>query len=439
MTRNGRRLGVLGRFLARFRRDRRGSVAPMFAIFLVPLIGVMGVAGEVTGWYQIDRSMQNASDAAAVAAATNGVTNNDTGSPAMPAYKREAIAVASQYGYTSGANSVTVTPSTVTCPSGAGTCFQVKISRTVPFYLVRITKYTGNGSSAQVISTTSIANPYGGGTSFCLLALGGTITSGITANGGPKSDLSGCSMASNGDATCNGHNLNADSSYAYYGDSNCGLVQHPNSPKVSDPYSGLFTATEAAADLAKCGGTFAGSTWSSAPTLSSNTDNVFCGNVTLSKNITLTAGTIVIENGQLNLSGNTLTGANNTIVFSGTTGSAATHGPSTGKDDNLSITAPTTGQWSGIAVYQDPSLTTGVDITESGNGPTWDIVGLLYLPHSNVTISGAVNKNSSGACLGLVVNTITINGTGYILDHNGCSTAGLTLPGYSATPVALVQ
>ena len=53
-----------------------------------------------------------------------------------------------------------------------------------------------------------------------------------------------------------------------------------------------------------------------------------------------------------------------TIIFSGTSGTY-THAPTGG--GTLNIQAPTSGNWSGVALYQDPSLTTGVDISAAGN------------------------------------------------------------------------
>ena len=60
-----------------------------------------------------------------------------------------------------------------------------------------------------------------------------------------------------------------------------------------------------------------------------------------------------------------------------------------------------------MALYQDPNLVdTGgnLDISAAGNTPTWDITGMVYLPNSTVTFSGAVNKASNGlSCFGLTV------------------------------------
>ena len=121
-----------------------------------------------------------------------------------------------------------------------------------------------------------------------------------------------------------------------------------------------------------------------------------------------------------------------TIVFTGTAGSY-THAP-TG-DGTLDFNAPKTGPWKGMAIYQDPKLTTGVDIEEAGNSPTWKISGMVYLPQSSVTLSGAISKSSNGeSCFGLVVKDLLINGTGAIMAHGNCGEAGLNLPtGTSAT------
>ena len=99
----------------------------------------------------------------------------------------------------------------------------------------------------------------------------------------------------------------------------------------------------------------------------------------------------------------------------------------------LDIKAPTSGPFSGVAVYQNPSLTTGVDLTYAGNDPMWNITGLVYMPRASVTISGAINKSAEGAiCFVMVANDIRINGTGSIYAQSpagaGYPDAGLNMP-----------
>src|ERR1700751_5466203 len=91
----------LFRRLLDLHRDRRGNVTVMMGFLLPPLIGTFGLGYEVANWYLTTRSMQNAADSAALAAATNASTGWDT----------EARAVAAQYGFADGINNVTVTVS----------------------------------------------------------------------------------------------------------------------------------------------------------------------------------------------------------------------------------------------------------------------------------------------------------------------------------------
>jgi hypothetical protein len=137
---------------------------------------------------------------------------------------------------------------------------------------------------------------------------------------------------------------------------------------------------------------------------------------------------LVIENGQLDTNGYTLSSSALTIVFTGSNSASYQHTPTGG--GTLDIAAPTSGTWSGMAIYQDPALTTNVDISAAGNSPTWNISGMVYLPHSSVTLSGAVNKSGHGSsCMGMVVDNLTINGTGSIFaNDNQCASAGLKLP-----------
>jgi hypothetical protein len=273
---------------------------------------------------------------------------------------------------------------------------------------------------------------------YCLVALGQMGTT-IRSNGAPNADLSGCNVMANGDATCNGHDLGADNGDAHGTDSGCGVNQSSSMPLMTDPYSGL--ASNIPSD--DCDGSypqeptrrndpalpvsnqFAGNySWGSVQKV--------CGDMQLTGPMTITNSSsptvLVIYNGSLDTNGfklSTASGSALTIFFAGS--NMYNHVPTGG--GTLDFNAPTSGTWSGVAMYQAPSLTSGVDVSAAGNSPTWDITGLVYLPHSSVTFSGAVNRSSNGAsCFAMVVNDVTINGTGSILAHGGCGQAGLVLP-----------
>src|SRR5260370_38404262 len=63
---------VLSKHLHRLRKDQRGTVSVIMGLLIVPLVGALGIGFEVSNWYMTTRGMQNAADAAALAAASNG-------------------------------------------------------------------------------------------------------------------------------------------------------------------------------------------------------------------------------------------------------------------------------------------------------------------------------------------------------------------------------
>jgi Flp pilus assembly protein TadG len=93
--------------LRRLRADERGATSIMMGILMIPLVGFLALGFEVSNWYLITRGMQNAADAATLAAAINNSAN----------YGVEANAVAAQYGFVNGVNNITITPNKVACPT----------------------------------------------------------------------------------------------------------------------------------------------------------------------------------------------------------------------------------------------------------------------------------------------------------------------------------
>jgi len=121
-------------------RDQRGSTAILFALAMPMLIGALGIGFEVSNWYMVQRGMQNAADAAVLAAASNGGANYDV----------EGKAVAAQFGFTNGVNNVGVTVlQNVACPGGGNTCYSATITNSVPLYLSPVVGYAGSGGGQE--------------------------------------------------------------------------------------------------------------------------------------------------------------------------------------------------------------------------------------------------------------------------------------------------
>jgi Flp pilus assembly protein TadG len=441
------------RNLLRLRNDCNGNVAVMMGLLIVPMAGGLGLGFEVSNWYMGKRAMQNAADAAAIAAASNASSNYDV----------EAKAVTALYGYVDGQNNVTVTASdTATCPTGGNTCYSVTITRLDPLYLSQVVGFSGDttvsGTKQKSLSSTAIAQQAKVQQPICLLALGTTGTA-LRTNGAPNSNFSGCTVMSDSAASCNGSNLNANYGLASGTNGGCGNKEYSSIPTVQDPYA--YMATNLPQNTCSTYPQEPNNKKSSLPstnllngTLSvtgsltgaisgtTYTGQAFCGDIQLTGNVVISTpsagATIVIENGQLDLNGFTLSTANGsavTVVFSGSNGSY-THAPtdnSTGQGGVLNIQAPSAGPFPGMAIYQDPNVTTGVDLTYKGNNPTWDITGGVYLPNSSVQVSGDVSQSSFGAdCFVMIAKNILINGTSNIYQQSpggaGCKQAGLNMP-----------
>ena len=439
--------------LVLLRRDQRGTIAVMMALLFPALIAILGLGMEVTNWYMRTRAMQNAADAAVIAAATNGTAN----------YNTEAAAVTASYGLVNGANNVTVTATdSAACPADPDVtppCYKVTITRLVTLALTSVIGYRGNvvvdGVQEQQLSSSATATKTVIQQPICLLGLD-TSGQAITSNGGPTTDFTGCTVMSNSAAVCNGSDIKATLGVAHGTNSGCGIKKYSYAPIVADPYAGL--ATNIPNNLAtKCsnsypqesrhGGTWSGgTTWTGTKSLTGTADlagnTLICGDLRLTGDVTINApdgAVLYIQNGQLDLQGHTFrtaSGSEVAIVFTGDNGGGYTHfvtDNSGGSSGVLDIKAPVSGAWSGVALYQAPSLTTGVDFTYAGNSPTWDISGLVYTPNASVIISGAVNKSSDGAvCFVMVGKDVRINGTGSIYAQSpagaGCKDAGLNMP-----------
>jgi hypothetical protein len=428
----------LTQFARRFRASKTGNIAITAALVSPVLLGAFGLGTEVTSWYSIQRKMQNAADSAASAAATNG----------SDSFAAEARAVSARYGFTNGQDGVVVTAlDKQACPDGTGECYQVTVKKPVPLSLSKMVGYNGDTqikkTRAKLLTASAMAIQDEAPRPYCIVALANSgVSPALRTNGAPKADLVGCNVMSNTDATCNGHDLNADVGDAFGTNDGCGVKRNSHVAKIKDQYAVLASnipevlCQNGFAKLTKKNkedGTFPavnelhGSyNWGKAP------DG--CGDMRLTADVIVNTdangAVLTIRNGNLDLNGHTLQtsdGSALTIIFTGENN--GNYGHVLTGNGTLDIRAPAKGVWSGVAIYQNPSLKTNVDISEAGNSPTWKITGLVYMPNADVTFSGAVNKSSFGAsCFTMVVDSLLINGTGSILAHGQCGQAGLTMP-----------
>jgi Flp pilus assembly protein TadG len=216
-----------------FLRDQNAASIVVIGLTLPALIGAMGLAIEVSFWHLHKRAMQNAADAAAIAAATSNGPN----------YVAEGSAVASQYGFAPGTGNISVSVTNPATASGcSANCYLVTISDNVPLFFSQVVGYQGsatvNGQPTSTLAASAVATSKTA-YDYCILALASSGKQGIRTNGAPKADLGGCNTMSNTSSTCNGSNLNATVGNAHGTNNGCGISQNSNVSAVSDPYAAL--------------------------------------------------------------------------------------------------------------------------------------------------------------------------------------------------------
>jgi Flp pilus assembly protein TadG len=431
----------------------RAAISPLTALMLLPICGAIAYSVELGGWQYTQRSMQNAADTAALAAAINNnssLVGTDPNSP--PYYEVEAQAAAKQFGFVDGQNNTTVTAGRTTCPTGVAsgvTCYAATITTKFPLLFSGVVGFSGDttyGSGrGQSILATAIATTAGGSTGTLTTPCVWTKTS-LTTKGTPKADLTGCTVLSSGGMNCNGQGIKADYAVGPTPDKDC--PQNPNNALVAGGSSGATIPPDPYASKASNIPANSSSCPTSALTKGSPTSTClyYGSGLQLTGNYTITQpNTVIVVGGSgLNLNSNTLSTSGTgsaTIIF---TGSSAGFTDKSNGNGIVNIQAPNSGVWSGVAVYQDPNCcTTDVSTTIAGakNGQAWTITGLVYLPHSDVTIDGAVNHFAGApTCMVLVVDILEVAGGGSLLQSpTGCNVAGLTVPSVQVSPSTLTR
>ncbi len=402
-----------------FLKDRKASVTTFSALCIIPLAVSTGVAVDLGRTLKTKVKLQAALDAAVI----SGVT--------LPAGTRNTYAT-SMFDAQSREAGITIpAPTFVTNPDKS---YSGTVSVSVPTTLMKI---VGQNKVDLVIRARAAAPIED---NSCILSLGqgmSSATDSMTFNGASNVDLSGCTLRSNTAMKCNGHTGNADASFAVGSAPGC-ANPYPGSTAIPDIHAKLATNITKQCGLASYNLNWTAGTPPSSPQMitvvnGSITEYHVCGTVTLKGSGTLLGSTtadsiLVVENGDLVMDKNAdITLTRTTIVMTGSTGTHAIEFPNgNGKSATLRLSPgkDTANPWRGVGIYQDPALTTGVDISW-GPGANLYADGLLYFPNSDATISGNATSNSSN-CTKMVVNTLTSNGAVDLKQSDsGCADIGL--------------
>jgi Flp pilus assembly protein TadG len=425
----------LAAFAGRFHADERGVSAVLVALMATSLIGAVALGVEASLWYKVHADIQSAADTAALSAAAAvkaGESATLVDNEAWAGARSNGFAITSISGAVgSGPNGLTVTVNSPPATGGYmanGSAVQVIISDPQSLILAGLFMKNGPTISASAVAGT-------GNGSACVLVLNPNSSAAVSVSGGALT-LNKCNLQVNS-TSATALNMPGGSIVASavdivgnYHSTGGSMSPSPTigATAVADPYSGLFAAnsvstlTSGACPAANN----AVSVSAGAKTLS---QGVYCNGLSVSGgSLTLNPGVYILQGGAFNVSAGTVTGTGVTIIL--TCGAPpCTNGSGSWASVDLSggtmnLSAPTSGAWSGMLLYQDPTNTAQVGPqsapdTIAGGGAT--LSGALYFPAQAVNYSGGL---AGGQCNQLIAYTVTFSGGGSLYNSN-CAAAGV--------------
>jgi hypothetical protein len=403
-------------------RDESGQTLIFVALSMTIILGFTAMAADVGTLLHDKRDLQIAADSAAIAGAVEEKVSSVTGD-----IQASGQTASTQNGFTNGSNQVTVTINTPPANgphAGAAGYVEAIVSQVEPVFFMKLFSFTSMTVTARAVAFD------GATSSNCVLATNPTASDTIDLQGSFNANFPGCSVVDDSnsptalDFTGGGGSLTAGS-VGVVGGAGGHTGDSSPAPKtgvapISDPLASLPAPTY---NAASCTAAPSGTAWG--PATAGGTV-CYSGNIKVQQNITMSAGTYVFT-GDLDFTGHgSLTGTGVTLYIAGPNGQLG--GPGNG-NTTLNLTAPTSGPYNGILIYQDR---TDANLAEFNGTPITNLTGIIYMPDAPLEFSGNTVSNLT---TDLIVNQLIEQGnaTVNITNYN------TTVNNSPLTTVALVE
>ena len=373
---------VLGERLTKLWRDRTGGIFVFAAIAAPVMIGAAGLSVDIGLWYANKRLAQSAVDSAALAGALEYRRSNGVTSSIVNVVNADALI----NGF-SAANG-----DTILVDDSAAPRVEVTITRTVPGLLSQVLFTETTNVQAHAVARADVNDT-------CIWSLNATDAQTIAVAGAADVDLD-CGMLANTDDPDGiwkeGSGCLAASEFKVAG----GYDETFNSGCALDPVpeTGIAPADDPLASLpapsyTPCGG--------GPPVNLSGSANytIFpgganCTNVTISTTgiVTFAPGIHIFDGASLKFNGGAnIEGTGVTFYWSENGGASDGFDITAGATVNLS--APTSGVYAGILMYQDRNTTANV-VHKMNGGSTMNLDGIVYAPSSEVEFTGGSTSDT---------------------------------------------
>lgn len=463
-------------FFRKLRKDRRGNVLAITAAFLPVIVGAAGLATDTIQWTLWRRQLQRAADSAAFAGVYDRAANNGATANVPTAVCRDlAVNLHTWMGLLGTSPCTGAVGSYAELNTDASSnafvtnrvMVRLQVQKPLPFSSMFM-------STAPVIQASATAGSVRAGGNPCMLALSSTGTA-INNSGNAKVTAPTCifysdSSSSNSAAAGGNSKVKAKAIAGVGGiasSNNWQVDQYlPYSPSLPDPLAppSSTAVTPDVSDM-KCaghyvtsgGGPNATTTWvyddldyntnmATATYLGSDglphTGANCWKSISIGSSRSFTvpstySGPIYVNGGSVNFQGDFTCTACAIVLTNKDPTSTTIGGMDTNSQAKVNITAPTSGTYNGIAIYQDRRAPGG-NVDKINGGSNNQINGVVYFPKDTLWLNGTGDTVS--LCSMFIANKLNFNGTGNIAissaEDTSCS--GVNLPRGTITIVRLV-
>lgn len=382
-------------------RPRRGTVAVLAALCLIGVLGFAALSLDAALLHQDRRAAQAAADAAALAAATNlyqnyelyqGLDNNDKA-------KAAALAVASANGFTNDGTTSTVTvhvPPTSGIMSGKAGYAEVIVQLNQSRYFSR-----EGGTGTLPVTARAVARGMWYAVGDGIIVLDPSSSGALSAGGGGSVSVVGANIVVNSSSASaaianGGGTLTAPefdvtgvpgTSTSGTGSSFSGTIESGQTP-IPDPLAYLPVPDPSTMTVQSNKAI----NYSQKKTLTLN-PGVYTGGISVSGQgqLVLNPGIYYMDGGGFSFTGQGGMSASGVMIY--TNPASNSDNININGSGTISWTPPTSGVYTGIALFQARSSTNTV--TVSGNGST-SMYGTFYVAGGPLKVTG----NGTGDVLG---------------------------------------
>jgi hypothetical protein len=402
----------------RMQAMRRGFVLVTMIISLTILVAFLGLSIDV-GYEQYTKvRMQTAADAAALGGARELAASGSTNLVSA------AQGDASTNGFTNGQNSVTIT---VNSPPSTGysttdsTAVEVLISQTVPTFFMQVLGFSSGTVRARAVARTE----GGSAASSCFFTLDPSMSNAFAVSNGVNvssscgimvNSNSNTALTATGGAKLTAPSISVVGKYTVNNGASISPAPTQGVAAASNPFSSLATPSVGACN-------YTNYTVGGGATVTIN-PGVYCNglNIANGATVTLNPGNYILKGGGFTLGGGArVTGTG--VMFYNTYATGYSYGPiNFANGTTETFTAPTSGTYAGILMFQDPTVAGGAASSFAG-GTNATLTGTLYFPTTALSFS----NGASAAYTIIVADSVSFTG-GVTINNNYASLPGGVSP-----------